>query len=313
MTAWLPLIMSLAFPAFGSSVAFHYGPALTRPQLDWFARFEVLVTHDPLPREQVAELHRRGTKLALYEWSVAHYAPAPRLPLLNDKPLRGHAGAEDLDAWYYDPAAPSFAASRTRLLVSRLREVGYDGVFFDTTTEQSVHPAALAEYRRRHPTVPYDQAFAKFLRVLREELKVIITNQGYRAAEHYLPYVDFDVTESLIVLNGRMRPWAEIDAQMQQWILPAARRYPHVRFVHLNYVEVADDASIVPVIAIARMYGHDAFVALPDVTKTAMHEVYFVERRRPAPADAGSVPRCRPVREVRGGGTPALRGSHALP
>ena len=243
----------------------------------------MLVTHDPLPKEQVEELHRRGTKLALYEWSVAQYG-LPRLPVLNDKPLRGHAGANDLDAFYYDPAAPSFAASRSRALIARFREVGYDGLFFDTTTEQSVHPDALAEYHRRHPGIPYDVAFARFLRALREELKhgVIITNQGYRAAEHYLPYADFDVTESLIVINGRMRPWNELDAHMQQAVLPAARRHPHVRFVHLNYVEVADDASIVPIIAIARMYGHDAFVALPDVTKTAIHNAYFTERRRPA-------------------------------
>lgn len=279
----LILAMTFAFPALASSVAFHYGPALTQPQLDWFSRFEVLVTHDPLPKDQVWELHRRGTKLALYEWSVAQYAPASRLPLLNEKPLRGHAGSEDLDAFYYDPAAPSFASLRTRALAARLREAGYDGLFFDTTTEQSVHPDALIEYRRRHPDVPYDEAFARFLRVLREELKdgVILTNQGYRAADHYLPYVDFDVTESLFVFNRRLRPWAELDALMHQWILPAAKRYPHVRFVHLNYVDVADDASIVPVIAIARMYGHDAFVALPDVTRTAIHDAYFVERAKP--------------------------------
>ena len=260
--------MALAFPALASSVAFHYGPALTQPQLDWFARFEVLVTHDPLPREQVAALHRRGTKLALYEWSVEDQDATDLIE-----------GAEDLDAYYYDPAAPSFAASRARVLAARLREAGYDGVFFDTTTEQSVHPDALAEYRRRHPALPYDAAFARFLRALREELKdgVILTNQGYRAAEHYLPYVDYDITESLFVVNGRMRPWNELDALIRQWILPAARQYPRVRFVHLNYVDAANDASIVPVVAIARMYGHDAFVALPDVTKTAMHEVYFVE------------------------------------
>jgi hypothetical protein len=278
-------MLALALPAFAErrgAVAFHYGPALTQPQLKWFSRFDVLVTHDPLPREQVAELHRRGTRLALYEWSVAYYASRPqRLSILNEKPLRGFAGAEDLDARYYDPAAPSFAAARARLLLARLREVEYDGVFFDTTTEQSVHPDALAEYRRRHPDVPYDEAFARFLRVLREELKngVILTNQGYRAAEHYLPYVDFDVTESLFVMNGRMRPWNEIDALMRQWILPAAERYPHVRFVHLNYVNFADDASIVPIIAIARRYGQEAFVALPDVTKTAMHDAYFAPMR----------------------------------
>lgn len=279
------ILIVLALPVLAAerrgAVAFHYGPALTQPQLDWFSRFDVLVTHDPLPKEQVAELHRRGTKLALYEWSVAHYASRPqRLPVLNDKPLRGGAGAEDLDAFYYDPGAPDFPAERSRSLTARLREAGYDGVFFDTTTAQSVHPDALAAYQRRHPDVPYDKAFASFLRVLREELKdgVILTNQGYRAAEHYLPYVDYDVSESLFVMNRRLRSWAELDALMHQWILPAAERYPHVRFIHLNYVDVADDATIVPVIAIARMYGQEAFVALPDVTRTAFHDAYFVTK-----------------------------------
>jgi hypothetical protein len=71
---------------------------------------------------------------------------------------------------------------------------------------------------------------------------------------------------------------------MQQWILPAARRYPHVRFIHLNYADVATDAAIVPVIAIARMYGQEAYVALHDVASTAIHPAYFLvmERRRPA-------------------------------
>jgi hypothetical protein len=280
-------LIALTLPVFAAerrgAVAFHYGPALTQPQLDWFSRFDVLVTHDPLPEEQVAELHRRGTKLALYEWSVAHYASRPQaLPVLNDKPLRGGAGAEDLDSFYYDPAAPGFPRSRTRVLAARLREIGYDGLFFDTTTVQSVHPEALVEYRRRHPDLPYDEAFARFLRTLREELKdgVILTNQGYRDAEHYLPYVDYDVTESLYVMNRRLRPWNELDALMQQWILPAVARYPHVQFIHLNYVETPDDASIVPVIAIARMYGQEAFVALPDVTATAFHDAYFVQRAR---------------------------------
>jgi hypothetical protein len=272
----MTLLLFLALPLFAESrgaVAFHYGPALTRAQLEFFGRFDVLVTHDPLPRAQVVELHRRGTKLALYEWSVAYYATrAQRLPILNDEPLRGSAGASDLDAFYFDPAASSFAAARSRLLTARLRKVGYDGVFFDTTTEQNVHPDALAEYRRRHPDLPYDEAFARFLRVLRKELKrgVILTNQGYRDAGHYLPYVDYDVTESLFVIDGRLRSTEEIDALMRQWILPAAKRHPRVQFIHLNYAD-----SVEPILAIARKYGQEAFVALPDVTKTVMSDAYF--------------------------------------
>jgi hypothetical protein len=265
------------------AVAFHYGPALTAQQLEWFGGFDVLVTHDPLPRAQVATLHARGTKLALYEWSVAYYrALAPRgswqlrAPVLNAKPLRGGVGASDADAFYYDPAAPGFARARSRALTKKLRTVHYDGVFFDTTTEQSVHPDARAEYRRRHPEVAYDEAFSRFLRELREEWKggVILTNQAYRDAEHYLPHVDYDITESLITgpVDGvfRLRARAQIDAWMNELILPAARRYPNVRYVHLNYVSAPDRALIDEILAIAKEYGQEAYVASPDVTQTAM-------------------------------------------
>ena len=260
----------VALPALAErrgAVAFHYGPALTREQMEFFARFDVLVTHDPLPPKQVAELHCRGTKLALYEWAVAFYRTrATRwdrfAPVLNARPLRGGVGANDADAFYYDPAIPG----RARALAAKLREIDYDGVFFDTTTERSVHPDALPEYRRRHPDLPYDVAFASFLRELRTLLRVIITNQGYRAPEHYLPHVDYDVTESLL-----MRPRAEIDDVMRQWILP----HSHVQFIHLNYVEPGDDETIASMIRIAREYGHEAYVAFRDVTKTAFHEGYF--------------------------------------
>jgi hypothetical protein len=257
------------------AVAFHYGPALTPAQMEFFGRFDVLVTHDPLPEKQVAELHRRGTKLALYEWSVAFYRTRRtrwdrHAPVLNERALRGGVGASDADAFYYDPAAPRFAEGRSRALAAKLRSIGYDGVFFDTLTEQSVHPDALAEYRKRHPDVPYDQAFARFLAALREKVSVIITNQGYRVAEHYLPYADYDVSESLF-----MRPAAEIDPLMQQWILPTAAKYPRVKFVHLNYVEPGGEEAVERMIGYARAYGHEAYVAYRDVRRTAIHEGYF--------------------------------------
>jgi len=307
------VLLLVALPAFGErrgAVAFHYGPALTREQLEFFGRFDVLVTHEPLPKKQVDELHRRGTKLALYEWAVAFYRTrATRwdrsAPVLNKRALRGGVGAVDADAFYYDPAMPG----RARALAAKLRRINYDGVFFDTTTEGSVHPKALAEYQRRHPDLPYDAAFASFLRELRTLVRVIITNQGYRAAEHYLPYVDYDVTESLL-----MHPRAEIDAAMRQWILP----HPHVRFIHLNYAEPGDDEAIARMINIAREYGHEAYVALHDVTKTAMHEGYFrnagvppaeqgASRSRP-PQHGGETPPAQPARRRR-----SIARSHALP
>ncbi|HJQ36516.1 MAG TPA: hypothetical protein VKB93_05215, partial [Thermoanaerobaculia bacterium] len=56
-----------------AAIAFHYATPLTPRELAWYSRFEVLVTHDPLPRAQVDALHARGTRLLLYEWAVAFY------------------------------------------------------------------------------------------------------------------------------------------------------------------------------------------------------------------------------------------------
>jgi hypothetical protein len=159
-------------------------------------------------------------------------------------------------------------------------------VFLDTTTEQSVHRDALAEYRRRHPELAYDAAFALFLKALRSEVRVILTNQGFRAAEHYLPYADYDITESLITrpagegyvlraTHDPADPWNSIDVIMRELIAPAARQYPQVKFVHLNYIEAFDARRIEEIVAIARGQGHDAYVALPDVTRTAIDGVYF--------------------------------------
>jgi hypothetical protein len=270
-------------------VAFHYGGALTKAQLEWFGRFDVLVTHDPLPVAQVKSLRAGGTRLALYEWTVAFYRSLvrrgswqerllrDRKALLNREALRGHAGASDADAFYYDPALQS--KERADAVAQRLKEIGYDGLFFDTTTFESVHPEALEEYRRRHPELSYDAAFARFLAALREAGTLIVTNQGYRAAEHYLPYADYDITESLLTRpwHDASNRWNSVDFLVPELIGKAAARYPNVRFVHLNY----DPKRLETILAIARLYGHDAFVAHQDVTRTAFSDLYFVDLGSP--------------------------------
>jgi hypothetical protein len=269
------------------AVAFHYGPALTDQQLEFFGKFDVLVTHDPLPAAQVEALHARGTRLALYEWTVAFYRAlvqsgswqerllSNRTQLLNSRPLHGHAGAADAEAFYYDPH--DYAAARSNAIEKRLQSIGYDGVFFDTTTVQSVHPEALAEYERRHRE-PYDAAVSRFLAALRAKDVLIVTNQGYRAAEHYLPHAHYDITESLLSRpwHDASNRWNSVDFLVPELIVPVAARYPHVHFVHLNYG--SDPQRIV---ATARLFDHDAFVASPDVMATVFSDVYFFDPGRP--------------------------------
>jgi hypothetical protein len=293
------LALAVALPAVGrerrGAVAFHYGGSLSESQLAWLGRFDVLVTHDPLPPAQVDALHAHGARLVLYEWAVAFYrsrASFPASALLNSRPLRGGLGSADADAFYYDPATRAHRIDRPRAIAEHLRAIGYDGVFLDTTTHESVHPEALAEFRRRHPDLDYDRAFAGFLRELRRELKpgVIITNQGYRDADDYLPFVDYDVTESLITRpaeggyrerpwNDPKDPWNSIEPLMKRLIAPAMKRYPRVRFIHLNYT--SDPKDVGRIVEIARRFGGDAFVAYPDVTAIES-DVYFHATRRHA-------------------------------
>jgi len=281
------------------TVAFHYATPLTPRQLAWYSRFDVLVTHDPLPAAQVAQLHARGTKLVLYEWAVAFYASlaapwqkqliADRRGLLHGNPLRGGLGAANADAWYYDPASREHVEERARFLAQKIRAIGYDGVFLDTTTAESVHPAALAEYRLRHPDLSYDAAFARFMKSLRPQAGVIVTNQGYRAAASLLPWADYDVSESLIThpVAGRYVQRKNIDSLFRTLIAPAKKQYPRVRFVHLNYVDELTPRAVETIVGIARRHGDEAFVTLPSLAREGSDDdAYFraIRLRR------GSVP-----------------------
>lgn len=281
-------------------VALHYASPLTARELEWYSRFEVLVTHDPLPRAQVDILQARGTKLVLYEWAVAFYPAVatawhralPPSALLNRHPLRGHLGAADADAFYYDPAATEHQVARANQLAARLKSIGYDGVFLDATTSHSVHPEALAEYRRRHPRWNYDRAYAAFLRNLRAAGVMIVTNQGYRSADRVLPFVAWDVTESLITQPRgtafALRPWNDADDPwnstahlFRKLITPAQRKYPRVRYAHINYVTSADAELIEEIVAIARLYDHHAYVAPPELNRVIETNLYFLDLGRP--------------------------------
>lgn len=283
--------------------AFHYAPTLSAEALAWYSRFDILVTHDPIPRDQVEQLHAAGTKVLFYEWSVAFYESratdwqrsllASGADLLNRTPLTGSAGSETAGAWYFDPASPQHELGRAEDIVRRMQESGYDGVFFDTTTVESVHPAARTVYELRHPFTPYDLAFSRFLSRLRERLPkaILFTNQGYRNAPYYLPYVDWDLTESLITHPGEgtydirawddaANPWSSINFVMQRMIEPVAKQYPHVRFGHLNYANRSSAEMTSVVVATAQIFGGEGYVAAP----TVREEIDSIYLRRPGRA-----------------------------
>ena len=286
--------------------AFQYAPSLTPEQLAWYSRFSVLVTHDPLPADQARALRAAGTRLLFYEWSVAFYEAhatpwqrqlfGARNSLLHEDPLYGGVGSASSPAWYFDVAHPDFATNRSTELARRLEETGYDGVFFDTTRFESVHPEARREFERRHPATSYDEAFSRFLAVLRERIgpRILFTNQGYRSPEHHLPHARWDLTESLITRNvdghAELRPWNDsrdpwnsILFVMRTMIEPLVARYPHTRFAHLNYVDGHDANTIAVAIAVAQIFGGEAYVSAPEI-EHEQHNLYFRDPGTPVAA-----------------------------
>src|SRR5260370_35957889 len=64
---------------------------------------------------------------------------------------------------------------------------------------------------------------------------------------------------------------------MRTMIVPAMKRYPRVRFVHLNYLPKAEPDDVLPVVAIARLYGGEAFAALPSIVAPPSANIYFLD------------------------------------
>jgi len=284
--------------------AFHYEASLSEEGLAWYSHFDLLVTHDPLPRDQVDRLHAAGTRLLLYEWSVAFYESRATdwqrsllshrdVDLLNQAPLTGGVGSSTAGAWYFDPASPEHAMDRAADIARRIKDNGYDGVFLDTTTVESVHPEARKEYERRHPDISYDVAFSRFLADLRKKLPngILFTNQGYRSAEHYLPYADWDLTESLITAPGNgsyhLRPWNDsadpwnsILFILERMIEPIAGRYPNVRFGYLNYLDAPNAGTVRLVVAVSRLFNAAGYVAAPAIVDE-VDPIYFLDLGKP--------------------------------
>ena len=57
--------------------AFRYATSYTKEELDWFARFGVVVSGDILPEDQVQQLRSAGADLFLYAWTTGEYIDDP--------------------------------------------------------------------------------------------------------------------------------------------------------------------------------------------------------------------------------------------
>jgi hypothetical protein len=275
-------------------VAFHYQAHFPPRQVEWYTRFEILVTGALLTPQQSAPLHR-VPKLVAYEWSSAFYrGDAVSAPLewqrsveaqgqrflLTARPVTGASAENGRLAQWYDFGNDELINQRAAYLADRLVRAGYSGYFFDTIGEQCLPAEVLAAFKRRHPEMNYTQRQGLFLKSLRAMLpkgKLIFLNQGYRHAEHLLPYADLDLSESYFAFlegsgtgfrpwHDAARPWESVKTPMESLIAPALRKFPNVRMVHANYAggshgEVARARRYS--LACARLFGQEAYTIVP--------------------------------------------------
>lgn len=295
-----------------SGVAFHYQSHFAPRQLAWYTRFEILVTGAILAPPQTAAL-RRIPKLVAYEWSSAYYqGDAVSAPLewqrraesqgsrwlLTARPVTGNAAENGRLAQWYDYGSDELIAERAAYLADRLVRANYDGYFFDTIGEQCLPAEVLQSFRQRHPGMDYNQRQGLFLKSLRALLpagKLIFLNQGYRHAEHLLPHADLDLSESYFTfLQGAgtafrpwhdpAKPWESVKTPMENLIAPAARKFPRVRMVHVNYAAgAADEVSRARryALACARLFGQEAYTIVPGHPESEEDEMYSSVLGRP--------------------------------
>lgn len=295
------------------TVAFHYEAVFAPDAVEWYTRFDTLVTGAVLAPAQTEKLRRKTAKLVAYEWSSGFYpgdsssvdpgweATLRRNAqawLISPDPVGGAAAAAGRTALWYDFGDAGLIAARAGYLAEVLRRSSYDGFFFDTPGFEQVPEPMRATFEKRHPGVDYNQVQGAFFGALRRRIgasKIIFLNQGYRHAGHMLPHADLDLTESYFTaLDGagtRFRkwhdpalPWEAIRTPMEQLVAPAAAKFPRVRFVHANYAgggaATAHRAARFAW-ACAKLWNHESYLMAPGVWANERDGIYFTETGAP--------------------------------
>ena len=301
------VLAALAIRSNRPAVAFHYAAHFTPRELAWYTRFEILVAGGILAPELTRALKGGGSKLLAYEWSSAYY-PGDWVSAaehwqkrvkpdwrITRAPVGGGAAAPGKTAHWYDFGDPTLIAARAKYLSELLDTTGYDGFFFDTLGWEQLPPAAKEAFTRRHPKLDYNACQGQFLAALRKDLapgKLIFTNQAFRHAEEMLPHADLDLTESYFTAeNGAKtlfrpwhdpaKPWASIRTPIEQLVMTAQRRWPRVRFVHVNYAANGDKHALLYGYAAAKLFNHEAYLILPADSAAEESPAYGSDLGRP--------------------------------
>ncbi len=292
------------------AVAFHYTAKFSDREARWYSGFDILVTGGILSAEQTAQLRKGGCKLIAYEWSSAFYpgdwtsaAESWQKQMRPDwaltaTPISGGAAEDGKLAHWYDFGNRNLIAARASYLSGILLKAGYDGFFFDTLGFEHLPPAAQQAFRTLHPGVDYNLCQGEFLTALRAKLpagKLLFSNQAFRHADQLLPQSDLDLTESYFTyIDGKQtkfrpwhdagKPWESIRTPMIELVGAAQKKFPNVRFVHVNYAAAPSPDAAVYSFAAAKLFGHESYLIVPGNAQAEENAVYSTVLGRPLTA-----------------------------
>ncbi len=297
-----------------TTVAFDYAAQLPEQDLQYLAKFDVVVTGAVLTADQVQILRSASARLVLYCWSSALYPTEGSKAesqwtravqqnaqhwLLSPKPISGGAAAPGMGALWYDFGNSDLVSALAEHIRMILGSHGYKGVFLDTLGQHSLPAEMLSVYRKRHAGLEYDRAQGEFIAKLRAVLGpggIIFTNQGYRRAELFLPHVDFDLIENSATLVGAngdtqfrpwydaQKPWESVQTPITNLVIPAGQAFPQTQFVQLNYVSGPNEICARAVrytYACAKLWNQASFAAPPHIQKVIRENVYFTRLGEP--------------------------------
>ncbi len=198
--------------------AFYYTTSFSPFQIQWFGKFKIVNAGFFLPKYQADQLSEMGASLVFYEWATgfglsdaansdpcdswqAYVYWQPDWILNHGNPNY----AIGYESYYYDMANEDFRNYHANRILNLFNQTGYNGVFYDLTGFQAVPPSLQTVYNARHPGVDYDEQAGLFYQTIVSSGAYNFTNQAYNHAADTYPYVQYDLTESLMTYT--YEPW----------------------------------------------------------------------------------------------------------
>jgi len=134
----------------------------------------------------------------------------PKGPFLHCK-KNGYDWCQD---YYYNYGDKEILEKRAKDLSSNMKTKGFNGLFFDWASGGFINSKEYIGLKRRfyklNPDKNYFKMIAKFYRELKKRKIFFVTNQAFRQEKYLLKYITYDMTESYITTDTKIKKRVQI-------------------------------------------------------------------------------------------------------